>query len=460
MTRDPCVVGDLMCRPASTTWAWVICMLGLAVCAAGGMAAQADEATANPTVGPASAQPFIAEAMEKSAELAALDARIKAAEALVEPASALPDPMASLGLVNIPVDSGIRLDQDTMSGLELMLSQDVPRTRKRRLSGQAQTQEAEMLRARYGDARNNLARMVKQGYLDLQSLDEQIKIADQNKRLAQVILAAVEAQYATGRGMLQDVFQAQIRVSQMLDMLVQLRQQRATAATRMNKLLYRPPTQPVAEAPPLQRTAVALDEKAIAARALSFSPQLQEMHVKLEQQGTKLNLAQQEIKPDFRFEFRYMLRQRMDSDFMSGTDMWSAVVGMNLPWVYRRHKADQDVAAAQAGQSAAAQDVVAMRNELGQMVESMIIDVKRADQRLSLVETALLPQAEGALASSRASYETGQLPFVSLLDNQMSFYNQQIRRAELLQDRERSLAELEYLAGGSLSFPETKDEPR
>jgi outer membrane protein TolC len=108
------------------------------------------------------------------------------------------------------------------------------------------------------------------------------------------------------------------------------------------------------------------------------------------------------------------------------------------------------VKAAQSEQTAAGQDIAAMRNELGQMVQSMVIDVNRANQQISLVETALLPQAEGALASSKAAYQTGQLPFVSLLDNQMNLYTQQLRRAELLEGREKSLAELEYLVGGEL----------
>jgi outer membrane protein TolC len=413
-------------------------------------AAEAQQPAGTVAIGSASVEALVQEAVGKSAELAALQARIRSAEAMVAPASALPDPMASVGMVNIPVHSGIRLDQDTMSGLEVMVSQDLPRTKKRRLSGQSQSLEARMLRARYDDKRNNLVKLVKQTYFELQYLDEAIHTTDGNKQLAQDILKAAEAQYSTGKGVLQDVFQAQGRLSQMLNMLVEMRQDRAMTASKLSKLLYRPPDTPVGETPPLQRTEVTLEAQALIDRALAASPQLAEMGAKLGQQETKLNLARQEIKPDFKVEFRYMFRQPVGMDPMSGTDMWSAIVGVNLPWVYRRQKVDQDVKAAQSEQTAAGQDIAAMRNELGQMVQSMVIDVNRANQQISLVETALLPQAEGALASSKAAYQTGQLPFVSLLDNQMNLYTQQLRRAELLEGREKSLAELEYLVGGEL----------
>ena len=410
--------------------------------------------TQSACVGPASLQPLFSEAVSKSAELAALQARIKAAEAMFAPAKALPDPMASVGLVDIPVHHGIRLNQDTMSGFEVMLSQDVPRSQKRRLSGQIQSSEALMLRARYHDRRNNLIKSVKQAYFELQYLDEAINITEQNKTLAQDMQEAAEAQYSTGKGMLQDVFQAQVRLSQMIDMLLDLRQQRATAASRLNKLLYRPQAEPVPEVAALQQTPLLLDVGGLTDLALSASPQLQEMRVKEQQQQTRVQLARQEIRPDYRFEFRYMVRQKVEMDPMSGTDMWSAIVGINLPWVYRRERADQDVKAAQAEQSAASQEVAAMRNELAQMIEGMVLEIRRADQQISLIDTALLPQAEGALASSRTSYETGQLPFVSMLDNQMNLYNQQVRRIELLQEREKNAAELEYLVGGALPCPE------
>ena len=395
----------------------------------------------------------IAEALERSAELAAIRARVAAAETMVEPARALPDPMASVGLSNIPVGEGTSLARDPMSGVMLMLSQQVPRAEKRRLRGIAQAQEAKMLRRRADDLRNRLSRDVRKAYLDLQYLDQAIAITEQNKAIAEDLLAAAEARYAAGLGLMQDVFQAQVRLSRMLDMLLELGPQRAAAAARLNALRHRPPEEPIGRLAEVKRTEVLLDSQSLIQRAIRANPGLHAMAIEAERGETQAALAAQEVRPDYTLSLSYMLRERAAGSEMGGAEMWSVTVGFELPWLRRRQRADPMAAAARAEAESARQHRAAMENELRRMVSELVIEIGRADQQLSLVESALLPQAEAALASSRAAYETGQVEFASLLDSQMSFYSEQLRRASLLADRERRLAELDYLVAGPAAPP-------
>lgn len=397
----------------------------------------------------------VAEALARSAELSSLRAQTEAAEAMIAPAGALPDPMLSVGLKNIPADSW-RLDQDAMSGLEIMLSQEVPRSTKRRLRQGVQGGEVAMVRARYEDKRLDIVRRAKQAYLDVQSVDAQMAIAEQNRDLAQDMLSAAEAAYGTGKVMQQEVFQAQVRLSQMVDMVISLQGERAGAQARLNRLLYRPPEQPFPELPAPKLTAVSLAGKALVGQAERDSPRLAEMRARVGQTEQSESLAAEEIKPDYRLDFAYMIREPVGMDPMSGTDMWSAGVGINLPWFRRRQTVDEEVRAARAMRLAAEQDVEAMRNELGAMIEEMVVEVGRADKQLSLLDSGLLPQAEGAFAASLTSYGTGQGDIMDLLANQMNLYNLQVQRVMLVAERERNLAELEYLVGGPLTPPEVK----
>ena len=393
---------------------------------------------------------LVTEALAKSAELASLRQQVAAAEAMVAPAGALPDPMVAVGLSNVPVGAGIRLDQDAMSSLQLMASQEVPRSSKRRLGREVQSAMAAMLRARYDQKRTEIVRQVKQAYLDVQLMDQEVIIAGQNREVAQDMLATAEALYATGKVMQEDVFLAQVRLSQMVEMAISARRERGMAQTRLNRLLYRPPNQDIATLPPPQPTSRALTSAALAPLAMERNPGLIEMRARVQQAEKGEHLAAQGIKPDFRLDVAYMIRKPVDMEPMSGDDMWSATVGINLPWLYRRQKVDQEVKAAQATRAAAQQDVGSMSNELGAMIEESLIELRRQEEQLALVETGLLPQAEGALAASRASYITGQGEVLNLLDSQMNLYNLQLERVRLITDHERTLAELEYLAGGSL----------
>jgi len=420
-------------------WLWLVLLAALLSAAPAGWPQE------SPTL-----DSVLVEALDRSAELYSLRAQIEAAEAMIAPAGALPDPMLSVGLKNLPVDDGLRLDRDPMSAVEIMASQEVPRPSKRRLRAEVQAREVTMLQARYQDKRLDTIKRVKQVYLDLQSLDVQIAIAEQNRDLAQDMLAAAEAAYGTGRAMQQDVFQAQVRLSQMVDMIISLQGKRAAAQARLNRLLYRPAGQAFPALPPPTLTSVPIQADVLAPLAEQNSPRLAEMRARVGQAEQSERLAAEGIKPDYRFDLSYMIRQPIEMSSMGGTDMWSASVGINLPSVYRRHTVDQEVKATHAGRVSAEQEVEAMRNEIAAMIAEMVSEVITADQQLSLLDTGLLPQAEGALAASRASYGTGRGEILDLLDNQVNLFNLQMRRVMLLAEREQNLAELEYLIGGSL----------
>ncbi len=105
----------------------------------------------------------------------------------------------------------------------------------------------------------------------------------------------------------------------------------------------------------------------------------------------------------------------------------------------------------QAQRLAAASSLEALRNEITARTDEVLVEIARDDEQLSLLETGLLPQAEGALASSLAAYATGQVSFLTLIDNQMNLYQLQLQWLDLIADHERNLADLEYLVGEPLA---------
>ncbi len=423
----------------SIGWGFGLCLLVLCWSLVGARAENA---------GP-SLETVLAEALARSEELYALRERVVVAEAMIRPAGALPDPMAQAGYQNIPVGAGLDLNQDMMSSFMLMLSQELPPSSRRRLLREAQGAEVDMVKAQLDEKRNDIIRKVKQAYLDIQYHEEALAIAEGNRAVAEDMLKLAESLYRTGKAMQQEVFQTQVRVSQMVDMVVMEQRERAMAVTRLNRLLYRDPTTELGDLPPLTRTK--MDLKELGLRIESTNPQLAEMRARVTQAEKSAGVAESMIKPELTLSFSYMIREPLEDEPMSGDDMWTALVGINLPWIYRRDKVDEEVRGAKAEHRAATRDVEAMRNELVSMAEEMVLDVKRMEEQLTLVETGLLPQAEGAYAASRASYTTGMGDVLSLLDNQMNLYNLELQRIMLLRDRERALAEIEYLVGAGFS---------
>jgi outer membrane protein TolC len=234
----------------------------------------------------------------------------------------------------------------------------------------------------------------------------------------------------------------------MVDAVVSLRERRAAAAARLNRLLYRPAAQPLQDLPRLKQTQV--DLTAIDEDVVERHPRVREARLWVEQAEVREQLAAAGLRPDWVLGFKYRIRDDVPMDPVRGEDFWSASVGMTLPWLYRGSTVDQEVKAATCGREAAQADLAALTNELSARIEELTIDVGRLDEQIALVRTGLLPQAEGALASSQAAYATGRLEFIAVIDNQLNLYNLQLDWVRLVAERERHLAELEYLISGPL----------
>lgn len=389
----------------------------------------------------------ISEALERSEELAALRERIAAAEASIRPAKALPDPRISLAFSNVPV-GGFKLDRTPMTGVELGIEQMIPASSKRRLKGETRSIWAEALHARYADRRNDTVRRVRRAYYDLQYYDAAVAIAEQNKAVAKDLLETAEARYATGKGLQQDVFRAQVRLSRTIDDQIAAQRGRAAAATRLNRLLYRPPDAPVPELPGLEKEELPLNGAALRTDAVEANPRVAEALKRAEQARSQVGLAEAGLRPDFALGFRYRIRQEVPGDPAFGEDFWSAFAAVTLPWMYRRDTVDEEVKAASAALTAAEADLAALRNELAATEEELLVDIQRLDEQIALLETGLLPQAEGALSSSWAAYETGAVEFLTVLDNQRNVYDLHLQSSRLLADRAKALADFEYAVGG------------
>jgi outer membrane protein TolC len=407
-------------------------------------AARSETAGKTGEIAPPALEQMIAEALEKSAELAALREQIRAAEAMIAPVGALPDPMASI-------------ERMPMREVDVGLSQGMPGAGKRRLSREVQREEVSRLRAEYAEKRNHLVRQVKQAYYAVQYLDEALEIAEKSKTLAEDLLKTAEAMYATGKGLQQDVFSAQVQLSRMVEMLVVMRRERSAAAARLNGLLYRPPSQSIPRLPRLAASVLPLDAERLQRRSKEENPRLLEVRAAAAQAEKREELAARGLRPDFMFMLKYRIRESALMESMGGGDPWSASVGMSLPWLFRREKVDKEVEAAGAELKAARMEVSAAENNLASGIEEMVLEIRRSEEQIALLDSGLLPQAEGAFASSLTAYATGRVDFLTVLENQMNLYNLQVERAGLVAQHEKGLAEVEYLVGGPLEEPNPAD---
>ena len=100
---------------------------------------------------------------------------------------------------------------------------------------------------------------------------------------------------------------------------------------------------------------------------------------------------------------------------------------------------------------------IQLENALGSQIKQALYELQDADRRIVLYRDTVLPKAQEMLVSSEMAYQAGTIDFLSLIDAQRSILQFRLEYEELLANSGKSLAELEMLAGGSLTGTAAKE---
>lgn len=219
----------------------------------------------------------VAYALQHNPEIQAAQRRGEALRARIPQAGALDDPVLGVGAMNLPTNT-FRFNQVDMTMKQLTLSQKFPFPGKLRLQAEIASYEAEIGAEDIHEVENRVISQVKQAFYDLYFIDRATAITERNKTLLAEFVKIADSKYRVGTGIQQDVILAQVEQSKIFDQLIQLEQQRGSAAIRLNTLLNLPPESPVGQTlgvthVPLSQGLAALKEEALARR-----PQLRPWH--------------------------------------------------------------------------------------------------------------------------------------------------------------------------------------
>jgi len=254
-----------------------------------------------------------------------------------------------------------------------------------------------------------------------------------------------EAKYSVGAGIQQDVLRAQVAQSRILDELLMLRQQETSARARLNAWLNRPPDAPLGPAAAITEQKVTLPVASLQDIAVERRAMLKGMRLMVDESETMRSLAKRDLKPDY--EVR--LGVSPNTEMGRGT-MVTGMVMFTLP-LYHRTKQDKaieqrgdEVAVAQSSYEAQKTMVFAEIKDLAAMLE-------KSDRQAELLHGGIIPQSELALESARAAYQVNKADFLTLLDGQMTLYNNLRDYYRALTDYQSGVADLERTVGTPLA---------
>lgn len=401
----------------SRVWAaGVLLVLGL-----GSARARGDEPAAVP--GPASASAegdaLVAEALSRNPELAAARREASAFAARAPAAGVLSDPMLSVGYEN---DGGpISLGTEPMSRLMFAVQQAFPFPGKLGAAGKLAKADAARTNFRPERAALALAGSVRRAHADLLEARENQRLVDEQIETWKQIDETIRARYAAGMGTQQDVLRAQSERTRLLQQRRRDEAAEEAALAELRRLLDLPPDAPVvAAARLLPGAALAVPRRdEVVARALDATPEIRDAAALRERSSLAADLAKRGTQPDFVVSAAYMNRGSLPL-------MWSGSVGVTVP-IFAGSRTRPLVAEAEGLAESAATTETALKAIARARAEERLIRIRQLADEARLDAEGVLVQDRLSVDAALASYRTGAVPFVTVLEALGTFY--QDRRA-------------------------------
>jgi outer membrane protein, heavy metal efflux system len=386
---------------------------------------------------------LIAEALRANPEIQAAQKRYEAARQRPALDSALPDPMLSVGYTSAgkpwPL-AGVGTEPTANAGL--MLSQEFPFPGKRKLRGDAAAKFAEAELLGYEQTRFSVVSRLKQAYHRLHHAYQMLEILARNRDLLGEFLRVAEARYSVGKAAQQDIFKAQTARSILETRILKMEQERRGREAEINMLLGRDPRARLAAPPeiPAGTLTVTLDE--LFRCASLASPALKREQKMVERTELAVNLARKDYYPDYTLSAGYFNMGRMP-------DMYQFRVDFKLPAWFRR-KQNAGVAEQVFNLSQARHTWEAADQTLHYRIREEYLMAETSERLMRMYADTVLPQARLALDASLASYGTGAVDFLTVLNNFTTRLDYEVNYHEEMLSFHLALVRLEEMTAGKL----------
>ena len=391
------------------------------------------------------------QAMMQVQQHPALSASRANAEALsYKPAQVggLPDPVLSLGALSFPVDT-FKRGQENMTQLQVGISQAFPFPGTLDLAAQADTHLAEAAKLDTDEMRLQLINRVQHSWWNLFYLDRALEAVAHNKQLLKQLVKVAESKYKTGKGLQQDVLLAQLELSKLLDIEIQLTSSRSQEAVRLNQLLNKPsehvihlPKEASADLPTLPEATVLMRQ------AMRFRPLLAKQQQLIEAAEAKVSLADKAYYPDFKLGVSYGVRAGNPNTGVDRADLASVSLSITLPFFSDVQDASLGMQQANlAKQGFAYEDArQAVMAEIAQAKASYA----QNKAQVALFKSGIIPQAQQTVASMRAAYQVNRVDFLNLMRAQITLYNYETQYWKALAGAKQALARLDAAVGKTM----------
>jgi cobalt-zinc-cadmium efflux system outer membrane protein len=293
----------------------------------------------------------------------------------------------------------------------------------------------------------DVIRDVTTAYAEAVAAEENVKLATEQKELAEDVLKSVSIRVGAAAAPLIQKSRAEVECSTStiaLDKAIRERDiTRKKLAALMGEEHFLLPLDS------MDFYAIAKPELAAMEEKLKANPDLHKLNSSLEQAEAWVDLEQANAIPDPRFSVGMI-------DIPSANDQ-AFVVGVSLPIpVFNANRGNIEKARS---------DVNRIELDNRQMVLNISADLTQARERMEnaymqaqTLKTEILPSADKAFQLARTGYGLGRFPYLEVLDAQRSLFGVKQQQIEAIRDFHTAKAQVERLIASHLNIIRTTGE--
>src|SRR6266404_5998549 len=266
-----------------------------------------------PTSHPGSVTPLselLAEAEEHNPQIEAARRGWQAAKQVPTQVSTLPDPQFTLQ--HLSVGSPRPFAGYTNSDFAYIgfgVTQDIPYPGKLKLRGEIAKREADVSQQQVESARRAVLAQAKASYFQLAFLSKTLAILESDGELLKQVEQAADARYRSGKGMQQDVLQAQLQKTKLVREIAMHHLEVGKLEAQLKQFLNRPQDSPDIEPADLTETPLLQNYQELLGAAKAQNPELAASQKIIDKQSLQVDLARKDFYPDFNVQYMW---QRTD----------------------------------------------------------------------------------------------------------------------------------------------------
>ena len=387
---------------------------------------------------------FVEMALNNNPAIQGMHSEWEAAGYKTEQAASLEDPIAKYTYFGESVETRVG-PQEHKYGI----AQKIPFPAKLGMKKIAASRHQSMLKENYEAARREIVKKVRFVYYDMFWVDKAIQVTEGEKAILENLEKVAQKKYESKFAPQQDVIKAQVELSNLINKLLFLRQNRKSLEARLNSILNRRINAPIGQLEEVVSLEFNYELSELHAIAGESRQELVAARLNIERAEYEKSLAMMDYIPDLTVGFEYIqVGKGKTMQPNDGQDAWMTSFAVTVPLWFDR--ISNKIKEKKALLESTEKNYANVQNDVYYEVEDIFFKISTYKDVILLYETALIPQSEQAFDSSKTGYETGRVDFLNWLESERVLLQTRLAYYKSIVDYQKSIAYLERVIGRDL----------